>query len=194
MNKNLRILIVFAAQVLLVAALVIVSQRLAAAKKENTPPETYVYHNVYFEYPADWEVMLNETAQSGELTVIPSAGSPEAKMFGTFFIMFLPDLELAENWEETIANDASCSGRENTQWHQIVENESFPGFECVWQKADEKYPNWEFFLYNEKEQMGIGILANPINDAAVEALKSPEAAKSAFPDILGIAESLRISE
>lgn len=54
MNKNLRIMIVF-------AALVIASQWLAAAQRENTPPETYVYRNIYFEYPADWKVTLNET-------------------------------------------------------------------------------------------------------------------------------------
>lgn len=108
--------------------------------------------------------------------------------------MFLPDLVFDDNWEEVIANDASCSGRENTQWHRMVENQYFPGFECVWQKADRATPYWELFLYNEKERMGIGILASAINDAAVEALKSPEAAKSTFPDILGIADSLRISE
>ncbi|MBI2331610.1 MAG: hypothetical protein HYU84_05520 [Chloroflexi bacterium] len=193
MSKNLRILIVLVMEVLIVALLVVVSQRLAARQKENTPPETYVYHNVYFEYPGDWEVTLNESAASGELAVTPSPGSPEAQMFGTFHIMFLPNIAL-ENWEQTLATDLTCSGRTNTLWYRIVDNGSFSGFECVWQLPEEKYPYWQFFLYNENDQMGFAILATPLNDAAVEPLSSLETAEGTFPDILHIAESVRIPE
>ena len=193
MNKNFRILIVLFVEVLIVVLLVVIPQRMAASQKENTPPETYVYHNVYFEYPGDWGVTLNETANSGELTVKPSPDSPEAKMFGRFYIMFLPDLAL-ENWEQTLATDSTCSGRTNTLWYSIVDNGDFSGFECVWKLPEEKYPYWEFFLYNESDQMAFSILASPLNDAAAEALNSAETVESTFPDIIHIAESVRIQE
>jgi len=194
MNKNLRILIVLGVQALIVAALVLGSQMLTARKNANTPPETYVYKNIYFEYPGNWEIKLNETGQGGELTVTPAQGSPEAKMLGTFYIMFLPEVVFDENWKETLANEASCSGKENTQWHQMVEGETFSGFECVWKAPEDTYPSWEFFLYNEQEQTAVSILAFPINDTATDALKSPESAASSFPGIVEIAESLRVSE
>ena len=194
MSKNLRILIVLGVQALIVAALVIGSQVLTERKNANTPLDTYVYKNIYFEYPGNWEIKLNESEQGGELTVTPAQGSPEAKLLGTFYIMFLPDVTFEVNWKDIVANEASCSGKENTQWHQVIEDEVFPGFECVWKNPEDTLPSWEFFLYNEPGQLAVSILAQPLNDTAVEALQSPESVASSFPGLMGIAESLRISE
>lgn len=194
MNKNLRILIVLGVQALIVAALVLGSQMLTASRNAKTPPDTYVYQNIYFEYPGNWEIKLNETGQGGELTVTPAPGSPEAKMLGTFYIMFMPEVVFDENWKETLSSEASCSGKENTQWHQMIEGETFSGFECVWKNPEDTFPSWEFFLYNEQEQMAVSILALPINNTAAEALQTAENAANSFPGILEIAESLRISD
>ena len=194
MNKNFRILIVLGVQALIVAALVLGSQMLTASRNANTPPDTYVYQNIYFEYPGNWEIKLNETGQGGELTVTPAPGSPEAKMLGTFYIMFMPEVVFDENWKETLSSEASCSGKENTQWHQMIEGETFSGFECVWKNPEDTFPSWEFFLYNEQEQMAVSILALPINNTAAEALQTAENAANSFPGILEIAESLRISD
>ena len=194
MNKNLRILIVLGVQALIVAALVLGSQMLTASRNAKTPLDTYVYQNIYFEYPGNWEIKLNETGQGGELTVTPAPGSPEAKMLGTFYIMFMPEVVFDENWKETLSSEASCSGKENTQWHQMIEGETFSGFECVWKNPEDTFPSWEFFLYNEQEQMAVSILALPINNTAAEALQTAENAANSFPGILEIAESLRISD
>lgn len=194
MNKNFRILIVLGVQALIVAALVLGSQMLTASRNAKTPLDTYVYQNIYFEYPGNWEIKLNETGQGGELTVTPAPGSPEAKLLGTFYIMFMPEVVFDENWKETLSSEASCSGKENTQWHQMVEGETFSGFECVWKNPEDTFPSWEFFLYNEQEQMAVSILALPINNTAAEALQTAENAANSFPGILEIAESLRISD
>jgi len=194
MNKNFRILIVLGVQALIVAALVLGSQMLTASRNAKTPLDTYVYQNIYFEYPGNWEIKLNETGQGGELTVTPAPGSPEAKMLGTFYIMFMPEVVFDENWKETLSSEASCSGKENTQWHQMIEGETFSGFECVWKNPEDTFPSWEFFLYNEQEQMAVSILALPINNTAAEALQTAENAANSFPGILEIAESLRISD
>lgn len=193
MNKNIRILIAFVIEALVVALLVAASQILATNQRKNTPPETYVYKNIYFEYPGNWEVSLNETTQGGELGVTPLPGSPEAKMFGTFYITFLPDLVL-EDWEQTIADQQNCSGHTNTLWYRLMDNEDFSGFECAWKQPEDKFPHWQLFLYNESGQIGFSILATPFNDAGAEAINSLEAAQGAFPDILRIAGSVRISE
>jgi hypothetical protein len=187
-------LIVLGVQALIVAALVLGSQMLTASRNAKTPLDTYVYQNIYFEYPGNWEIKLNETGQGGELTVTPAPGSPEAKMLGTFYIMFMPEVVFDENWKETLSSEASCSGKENTQWHQMIEGETFSGFECVWKNPEDTFPSWEFFLYNEQEQMAVSILALPINNTAAEALQTAENAANSFPGILEIAESLRISD
>lgn len=194
MNKNLKLLIALIIQGLIVTALVIGSQKWTELQNANIPSKTYVYKNIYFDYPGNWEIKLSESDQGGELTVTPAAGSMEEKMFGSFYIMFLPNIAFDANWKQTLADEASCSGKENTQWHQMVEGEYFSGFECVWKEAEKKYPTWEFFLYNEGEQTAVSILVFPINDAAVEALHSPEAVQQTFPNLLALTKSLRIAE
>lgn len=194
MKKNFRILTVLGIQVLIVVALLIGSQKITAYQNANVPPKTYVYKNIYFDYPGNWEIKLSESDQGGELTVQPAAGSMEEKMFGSFYIMFLPNIAFDANWKQTLADEASCSGKENTQWHQMVEGEYFSGFECVWKEAEKKYPTWEFFLYNEGEQTAVSILVFPVNDTAVEALQSPEMAQQTFPDLLALTKSLRIGK
>jgi len=194
MNKNLRILSVLGVQVLIVAALLFGAQTLTEYQNANIPPKTYVYKNIYFDYPGNWELKLEESDQGGELTVTPAKGSPEEKMFGQFYIMFLPDIAFDENWKQALADEASCSGKENTQWHQMIEGDDFSGFECVWKDPERAFPSWEFFLYNEGEQTAISILALPVNDTATEALQSPETVQQLFPDLLALAKSLRISK
>ena len=194
MKKHFRILTVLGIQVLIVVALLIGSQKITAYQNANVPPKTYVYKNIYFDYPGNWEIKLSESDQGGELTVQPAAGSMEEKMFGSFYIMFLPNIAFDANWKQTLADEASCSGKENTQWHQMVEGEYFSGFECVWKEAEKKYPTWEFFLYNEGEQTAVSILVFPVNDTAVEALQSPEMAQQTFPDLLALTKSLRIGK
>lgn len=194
MKKNFRILTVLGIQVLIVVALLIGSQKITAYQNANVPPKTYVYKNIYFDYPGNWDIKLSESDQGGELTVQPAAGSMEEKMFGSFYIMFLPNIAFDADWKQTLADEASCSGKENTQWHQMVEGEYFSGFECVWKEAEKKYPTWEFFLYNEGEQTAVSILVFPVNDTAVEALQSPEMAQQTFPDLLALTKSLRIGK
>ena len=194
MNKNLRILSVLGAQVLIVVALLFGAQKLTEYQNANVPSKTYVYKNIYFDYPGNWEIKLTESDQGGEVAITPAKGSPEATLLGTLYILFLPDIVFDANWKQTLADEASCSGKENTQWHQMVEGEFFSGFECVWKDPEKNVTNWEFFLYNENEQTAISLLAFPINEAAVEAVNSPEAVKQTFPDLLALTESLRISK
>ncbi len=194
MKKHFRILTVLGIQGLMVVALLIGSQKITAYQNANVPPKTYVYKNIYFDYPGNWDIKLSESDQGGELTVTPAVGSMEEKMFGSFYIMFLPNIVFDADWKQTLADEASCSGKENTQWHQMVEGEYFSGFECVWKEAEKKYPTWEFFLYNEGEQTAVSILVFPINDTAVEALQSPEAVQQTFPDLLALTKSLRIGK
>jgi hypothetical protein len=193
MNKNTKIAIMLVAQILIVALLVVVAQKLTTSQKEKVEPAQYTYDGISFKYPGNWELKLNETATSGEVALIPLAGTPEAKAFGTIYLIFLPDVAL-DNWEQTITEQQTCSGHTNTLWYNLMSTEEFSGFECVWKQPEDKFPYWEFFLYNSKDQIGISILASPLNNTGAEAISTMEKAEATFPDIVEIAKSVRMAD
>ena len=152
----------------------------------------YVYKNIYFEYPSNWQVKKT-LGNTDELIIAPTPTSPEGSNFSKIALMFLPDLVI-ENWEQVLNEPSPVWQRPNTEWRSLIYLDEFQGFENVWRFSEDPVSDLEFFFYNESHQLGFGAVAIPVDNMAADLIASQEVSREMFPDLYELVESIRIAE
>ncbi len=152
----------------------------------------YIYNGVYFEYPGNWQIQQN--LKEDVLILQPIPESSEGMNTSLLALLFLSNLSI-ENWDQVLTTPKLFEHlRPNTKWKHLIYWADFRGFECYWKDSDSLAMNLEFFLYNENEQISVGLLARIKDGHNAYLIDNANSAEKLFPNIQHIAESFRISE
>ena len=154
----------------------------------------YILNGIYFEIPSTWSIQNQGGSQTWlYIYIIPLPESPEGLNFNSLSLYAgnMP-VESREQFESSIFPA-------NTKWKRPISITDFQGVEFFWEDlipspySKANYANClQVFLYNEKEQIIVGLNSGIKDSRIASAMDNPYLVDEIFPNLQHIIESIRI--
>lgn len=154
----------------------------------------YVYNGFYFEYPADWQVILsaayNDSSMADVISILPMQGYARGEGIKSIILDLYQRIPI-ENWDLVAPSILSMEGCPDNQWKLFL-LPSIQGIECLQSYQDTSGGILSFYLYQEEQKMALQMRVSVADHRFSETTNDLNAINDMFPDIWHMVESVRM--